>query len=835
MKRERIFTRLHAVKLRLLSILLVFVLLAAGVQLCIPVWAADDGSTAGAVNAKGRRTDDSKLFPDEEIPFELPLLPGDLSPEEIADAELDMTTVPAVITAENIAEQHHVKRLYEQEPDDYTIIFQNRDLSKTTYIFSYPVKGNTGINAAEIGRVGTSDTMTVGNSAGSIVLENEALSRRLGNPDIPGGLMPYNIGSCVIKQLTPSGEEIMSGGAAQQGIDVLDAVRKVAAAHAAEPDAEMSADIALSAEDADLAAAVSGGAAYLMMNTSDIAGDYIIKNKAYKNYLTNINNYSVGVGSAPSLSARWLITAAGGNRFTIRSQSEQTLYLVEESQHSIELVDCDGIYDGNDEWVIDYDTTSGGVSFWSIQSYNNYYLGIYNNRILISEMADYPEDDYLWGLTNKINSIDVEEVEFDSYIDAVVGDYVDISEHVTFYPSNATYRNIEVKLVNSSILEEVEENYYYDVVGVGVNRLILSYACNSEISAAYCAVVCSTGTVDIQSAYTYMMRAYNDSSKLLTFNVDGSDLDSTWLSMSSINETWDTLSQSFTLTRAYRGAYRITSTLTTEQYEAPAYNGRGVMSGEYYLADEKTKNNTLALSGSSLTLTTYSASNAYRYWYIVKNGSSYSFINAGNPGYALRLSASSVTVGSYSSSSADFKWNTTFLGVNVPLIKQCANNYCGPTSVLQVLYGMNFDCSIFGDDLIEQMSTMAGYMNLTPGGNGASYADIHEKLNNYLELDAQGNCYKPRWPGTDSTVALDCISDSLSSGYPSILYFQGRLPNYNSFADHYVAIVGCDYESGLVVYSDCNYNSAYFGIHTAYIDEIYDSVSHWIVFRYLES
>lgn len=33
MKRERIFTRLHAVKLRLLSILLVFVLLAAGVQL----------------------------------------------------------------------------------------------------------------------------------------------------------------------------------------------------------------------------------------------------------------------------------------------------------------------------------------------------------------------------------------------------------------------------------------------------------------------------------------------------------------------------------------------------------------------------------------------------------------------------------------------------------------------------------------------------------------------------------------------------------------------------------------------------------------------------------
>lgn len=507
------------------------------------------------------------------------------------------------------------------------------------------------------------------------------------------------------------------------------------------------------------------------------------------------------MGNAPSLSARWLITAAGGNRFTIRSQSEQTLYLVEESQHSIELVDCDGIYDGNDEWVIDYDTTSGGVSFWSIQSYNNYYLGIYNNRILISEMADYPEDDYLWGLTNKINSIDVEEVEFDSYIDAVVGDYVDISEHVTFYPSNATYRNIEVKLVNSSILEEVEENYYYDVVGVGVNRLILSYACNSEISAAYCAVVCSTSTVDIQSAYTYMMRAYNDSSKLLTFNVDGSDLDSTWLSMSSINETWDTLSQSFTLTRAYRGAYRITATLTTEQYEAPAYNGRGVMSGEYYLADEKTKNNTLALSGSSLTLTTYSANNAYRYWYIVKNGSSYSFINAGNPGYALRLSASSVTVGSYSSSSADFKWNTTFLGIIVPLIKQSRDYYCAAASTLQVLYAINssqIDRS--SDDLKDQMDNVAA--SVISGGEGYS-GRILNKLN------AGGLSYSDRYKTSSDAIY------SIESGYPCIAmvnptsqfprYVENGVP-YNG--GHFIAVIGYDSVSDCLVFSDCSYVSS---------------------------
>ena len=53
---------------------------------------------------------------------------------------LDAADVPAVITQAEIEQYQHVNRLYEQEPDLYTVIFQNRDGSKTVYLFGSPVK-----------------------------------------------------------------------------------------------------------------------------------------------------------------------------------------------------------------------------------------------------------------------------------------------------------------------------------------------------------------------------------------------------------------------------------------------------------------------------------------------------------------------------------------------------------------------------------------------------------------------------------------------------------------------------------------------------------------------
>ena len=61
---------------------------------------------------------------------------GDLSLEELATAELSEADIPEVVSAAEIEERGHVNRLWEQEEDLNTVIFQNRDGTKTMYYFA---------------------------------------------------------------------------------------------------------------------------------------------------------------------------------------------------------------------------------------------------------------------------------------------------------------------------------------------------------------------------------------------------------------------------------------------------------------------------------------------------------------------------------------------------------------------------------------------------------------------------------------------------------------------------------------------------------------------------
>lgn len=84
-------------------------------------------------------TDSSELWtPEQESP--LPNTEGDLPWEELATAVLSDADKSEVISDELIAERDHVNRLWEQEDDLNTIIFQNRDGTKTMYWFDQPVK-----------------------------------------------------------------------------------------------------------------------------------------------------------------------------------------------------------------------------------------------------------------------------------------------------------------------------------------------------------------------------------------------------------------------------------------------------------------------------------------------------------------------------------------------------------------------------------------------------------------------------------------------------------------------------------------------------------------------
>ena len=68
------------------------------------------------------------------------LLPGDLTLVELADKELDDYEIPEVISAKDIKKNRHANRLFAQETDDYSIVYQNKDGSKTMYYFDEPVK-----------------------------------------------------------------------------------------------------------------------------------------------------------------------------------------------------------------------------------------------------------------------------------------------------------------------------------------------------------------------------------------------------------------------------------------------------------------------------------------------------------------------------------------------------------------------------------------------------------------------------------------------------------------------------------------------------------------------
>ena len=107
----------------------------------------------------------------EEIPFEFVLEPGDLPYELLREAVLDVRDIPDCIDPALAEERGHVNRLYLQEPDDNTVMFQNRDGSKTIYLFSHPVKGMTASTVATVQINGTSVSFSGENAITSRLAE----------------------------------------------------------------------------------------------------------------------------------------------------------------------------------------------------------------------------------------------------------------------------------------------------------------------------------------------------------------------------------------------------------------------------------------------------------------------------------------------------------------------------------------------------------------------------------------------------------------------------------------------------------------------------------------
>ena len=94
-------------------------------------------SLAKEVTTEGEQTAHEAWSPEE---LQLPNTEGDLPLEELDTAELSPEDTPEIVSSENIQAKGHVNRLWEQENDLNTIVFQNRDGTKTAYHYSDPVK-----------------------------------------------------------------------------------------------------------------------------------------------------------------------------------------------------------------------------------------------------------------------------------------------------------------------------------------------------------------------------------------------------------------------------------------------------------------------------------------------------------------------------------------------------------------------------------------------------------------------------------------------------------------------------------------------------------------------
>ena len=100
----------------------------------IPVYALENG------NADNENSTSEESIEEADRNLLKDLMPGDLSLVELSDKELDDYEIPEVISVKDIKEKEHANRLFAQETDDYSIVFQNKDGSKTMYYFDEPVK-----------------------------------------------------------------------------------------------------------------------------------------------------------------------------------------------------------------------------------------------------------------------------------------------------------------------------------------------------------------------------------------------------------------------------------------------------------------------------------------------------------------------------------------------------------------------------------------------------------------------------------------------------------------------------------------------------------------------
>lgn len=146
-------------------------------------------------------------------------------------------------------------------------------------------------------------------------------------------------------------------------------------------------------------------------------------------------------------------------------------------------------------------------------------------------------------------------------------------------------------------------------------------------------------------------------------------------------------------------------------------------------------------------------------------------------------------------------------------IKQTETYNCGPTTVLQTLYGMSAAQNVPGSSNAEKIATLNTVCQVS-ASTGTSPYNVTVALNTYKPKGI-GNYVYARGTSVTEYGFESTVATSLTACRPVVLHaLTGSLTYYNGKnSKHYLSLDYIDRTNDVVRIVDGNYNSAYYGVH----------------------
>ncbi len=815
----------------------------------------------------------SKYETVEEVPFTFTLEEGDLTFSELKDATLNAGDLPFAISAELAEERGHVNRLYEQETDDYTVMFQNRDGSKTIYLFSQKVKNLS---------ISSTSTAALVSSGGEIVINKDnIIAKRLGTSS-DNRIMDYQIARCEISTLT-------QGRLSADGVDITSQAKALANGEASGEELRIECAEVSGVATASSLASRTPQASVMSLTYSTVAGEYALKNNGTNRYM--MLNPSARLTTSPSIYlplCKWLISYEYVNStyiYTLTPLARQMQRLT----YSDGRVSCTAAEAGatNQKWEILIENNEDGSTFIYFFDYTLEYLldpsfGSVDNSTVPLERCQ-------WILTNHQTFVPLTSITtIINY--AYYNELFSLDEMVAPYPENASYYNYKWEDAAGNSVPNSSSGFPY-------NEGTYELYCRDEytgLRSPKLIVLVHEGSW-FSEDITYTIHPKNAPTKYLTmqanavsnvYNAESNNIVVEQLSSDSAkgSEKWDDISRAFLINRV-NGGYKLTATLATFQYLnvpdasnsltqseieqiiaaggntnslSDAINNKLQVLNNYSVTTLDQQNNTLNIDfldetegsggessqadetegsggessqASETEQSPFVCTKSYdaegsnlilypvdvvennittRYYRIIfYSPSAETYVLTYNGDEPLSLSES------FSDDGNDL-WKFNQLGVDVPVIKQTTNFWCGYATILQLL--LSKGVCVSGDSIHEQTKRIIIDTN-NELNSSAWQLDFHNYINGltYDNNSFNMSCMiRPEsgFSDQDKQNLKSRIISSLEKGYPAACMVSSAGPPYTegTGSAHYVCIIGYDANSDRVIISNCHYNNDLNGV-----------------------